>query len=380
MDEMNKAETDRQKAADLAAKKDEEDYKNKAELLKKATENLKYYQDELAKNKGNIVNETIDKEYITQWQKEIDRLNALKSPTGVATNENNGLLKKANDLLTEYRKNREAAITESDIAKYNKLITLEEKEIQRLEKLGTFQSKAKSQYRIALEASLANYDQQLKMPKSGTVIAPFKQAEPVKPKIPEVGETSQKRIQSLQTEIKSFNFDIQSSAANLEKQLNDMQNFAAEWGVAVQTTLENVAVAFAESIGKMMVTGKGFDLSSILGAFADMCIELGKLAIAAGITGIALKNLIKNPFMAVVAGMALVALGSAVKAAATSITSGGGSIPMQASYGGGGNFDYNRDFGQVDTQPITVIVKGEIVGENIRLSNQRATLKHNLGY
>ena len=57
---------------------------------------------------------------------------------------------------------------------------------------------------------------------------------------------------------------------------------------------------------------------------SDLAVTVGKQMIAFGATGISLKMLIKNPWLALAAGVALVALGTAAKSSISASISGGG--------------------------------------------------------
>lgn len=92
------------------------------------------------------------------------------------------------------------------------------------------------------------------------------------------------------------------------------------------------------SIG--MALGQGANLFSAVGAailqtMGDIAVQLGQAAIAAGIAGIALKNLFANPAAAIAAGGVLVALGSALKAATNSVSGIGGGSSTGSSAGKG---------------------------------------------
>ena len=61
--------------------------------------------------------------------------------------------------------------------------------------------------------------------------------------------------------------------------------------------------------------------------FADLAIQVGKIAIQLGVAMIAIRASLNfgNPYAAIAAGIALVALGTAVKASLSQVASGGGS-------------------------------------------------------
>ena len=98
----------------------------------------------------------------------------------------------------------------------------------------------------------------------------------------------------------------------------------------VKALVEQLTVSLSESIGQLvgdLVTGgdawSNF-ASSALTAFADMAQSVGKMAISMGMTIIGIKAGLEslNPYVAIAAGSALVALGAAVKAGLKNVANG----------------------------------------------------------
>jgi hypothetical protein len=104
--------------------------------------------------------------------------------------------------------------------------------------------------------------------------------------------------------------------------------------------LADVAVTLAEGIGNIIASGGSLkDLGPVLlGALGGVMIQLGTLAIQTGIGVEAIKKALQslNGFVAIAAGVALVALGTAVRGKASSIgksmgSGGGGSAARAAT-------------------------------------------------
>ena len=76
----------------------------------------------------------------------------------------------------------------------------------------------------------------------------------------------------------------------------------------------------------MAVSGTSFK-QAILSPLADMAIQLGKTAIAIGITMLQLRNVFSNPASAIAAGVALLALGKVIKSSIGKSAPGSGSAP-----------------------------------------------------
>ena len=78
--------------------------------------------------------------------------------------------------------------------------------------------------------------------------------------------------------------------------------------------LNDLAVGFGEQLGNAL-TGAGFGVKNLLVPLAEAIISFGKMAIQAGITALAIKKaltLAQAP-LAIAAGIALVAIGTAIK-------------------------------------------------------------------
>ncbi len=138
------------------------------------------------------------------------------------------------------------------------------------------------------------------------------------------GDTSPLSGLSEKTKELSVQGELYKSKA--QEFVNSAANIIQEGTV---NTLSNMAAGIGE-----MLSGAGGgmgDFSTMLmSGIADMAIKLGKLAIATGISIKAIKEALAklHPAVAIVAGIALVALGSAVKGQMKSMSGGGG--------GGGG--------------------------------------------
>ena len=173
---------------------------------------------------------------------------------------------------------------------------------------------------------------------------------PVKLKIPEVEKLTFKHL--AETELAGIQVEVGFVMDSTE--LNNIAQQAAE---QIKSVMVNTLESLTESIGTLLgdlATGKdGWNdfANSAVQAFGDMAVAIGKIAIEAGTSVIALKAAmgsmsIPGAYLAIAAGMALVALGSAVKAGMANIAagnySGGGIATSSSSSSIGGDYE-SRD-------------------------------------
>lgn len=116
--------------------------------------------------------------------------------------------------------------------------------------------------------------------------------------------------------------DAQIAAATAIQYSQEKMNFLREATKAltidlkqlIDGTLGDIAVGFGEQLGKAL-SGAKFEIKALLLPLADAIIQFGKMAIQAGITALAIKKaltLAQAP-LAIAAGIALIAIGSAIK-------------------------------------------------------------------
>ena len=106
--------------------------------------------------------------------------------------------------------------------------------------------------------------------------------------------------------------------------------------------------------------------NAALSAFGDMAIAVGKIAIAAGLASEGIQAALKmdNPYIAIAAGAALVALGTAVKSSLSAVASGdysAGGGGYSGGYSGGGSG------GGYETRDVKVYVTGTLEADGDKL-------------
>ena len=105
------------------------------------------------------------------------------------------------------------------------------------------------------------------------------------------------------------------------------------------SAFDTIGVSIGELIGDLATGGDAWGnfANSAIGAFGDMAIAIGKIAIATGVAeeGIEVALKLGGPWAAIAAGTALVALGAAVKAGLSNIASGSYSSSANVATAGG---------------------------------------------
>lgn len=171
--------------------------------------------------------------------------------------------------------------------------------------------------------------------------------------------------------------------AAVQSSNQQMLQWTEEFTMAMQNMYFDMATSFGEAIGEMIATGGRANWNTLLLPVANAFSQLGKIIIAGAIAMKEIQDVIKkfsNPYAAIAAGVALVAVAAAIKSSIQSSALAGGGTTSYAgpstSYGN----DFSRYMGQLDKEIIYVEVSGTIEGEDIRLANRRAQRRHNAGY
>jgi|GEM_PF-1400425 len=148
-----------------------------------------------------------------------------------------------------------------------------------------------------------------------------------------------------------------------QKNISNTKTSYLDLSDSINSGIESMGSGMGEFFGSLLL-GEGSVQSfgtMVAGVFADMAIQVGQLAIKTGLAALAIKIGLEsmNPYIMIAAGIALVALGTAVKGSMSSIASGGGSGSMPS-----GNQNYNYDTrsntSQASAQKVIVEVTGTL--------------------
>ena len=165
---------------------------------------------------------------------------------------------------------------------------------------------------------------------------------------------------------------IDSAAGGLEipVKLKADEESWKEMETLVAGFVENISGSIGTLIGDLATGGDAWGnfKNAALSAFADMAIAVGKLAISMGVASEGIKQALKldNPYVAIAAGVALVALGTAVKAGLANIASGNYSAGASVASSGYGA-QRNGTNGGYTLREMTVNVTGTLKADGDQL-------------
>ena len=103
----------------------------------------------------------------------------------------------------------------------------------------------------------------------------------------------------------------EEAAAKLQDKIIDL---SSDLKTLIEGVIVDVSVALGTQLGNAL-SGAKFQISALLVPIADAIVSFGKMAIQAGVTALAIKAALKlgNPLLAIASGIALVAIGTAIK-------------------------------------------------------------------
>ena len=104
----------------------------------------------------------------------------------------------------------------------------------------------------------------------------------------------------------------------------------AELGIVVQQVFAGAVEAFGSFVEQLASGNLDMSLQTILASFGGFIAQMGKMIAAYGFAALAMKAVLVNPVAAIAAGLAMVAIGSAIKGLASrgpAVGGGGGGAP-----------------------------------------------------
>lgn len=154
-----------------------------------------------------------------------------------------------------------------------------------------------------------------------------------------------------------------------EQALERAKEIANEFGEAVAGGFSDACQELMDQLFGLEEMNTGAVIKAMLDPLAKMAIKMGEVIVAEGIAMAAARKALANPYTAIAAGAALIAIGAAASAALSYIANnaGGGSSQAAAVASAGNSGSYTEN---IETE-LTIYVKGRISGSDIVISGER---------
>jgi hypothetical protein len=136
------------------------------------------------------------------------------------------------------------------------------------------------------------------------------------------------------------------------------------------SAFDSIGTSLGGLIGDLVTGGDAWNnfTNAAISAFGDMAVSIGKMAISTGVATLGIKAALEslNPYVAIAAGTALVALGMAVKSGLSNIASG--SYSSSASVATSGNYGSSTSFGtSFEEREVNIRVTGNLYASGNQL-------------
>ena len=149
-----------------------------------------------------------------------------------------------------------------------------------------------------------------------------------------------------------------------------LTDITQELQMVMTSAFESIGTSVGALIGDLATGGDAWAnfSNSAISAFGDMAIAVGKMAIQTGVATLGIKAALEflNGYVAIAAGVALVALGTAVKQGMSNIANGGGGYSA-STYVASSGYGTSNNFNNFERQEVEVKVTGTLRGEGSQL-------------
>jgi hypothetical protein len=130
------------------------------------------------------------------------------------------------------------------------------------------------------------------------------------------------------TQLADMTGKIEANLLKIENAERSLQATTIDIGREIEGVFQNMAVGIGESLGNMIAGIEGYDNAGnmVIGVLADLAVQVGQIAVGVGVATLGIKKALEslNPAVAIAAGVALIALGTAAKGALSKAAGGGG--------------------------------------------------------
>lgn len=130
------------------------------------------------------------------------------------------------------------------------------------------------------------------------------------------------------TQLADMTGKIEANLLKIENAERSLQATTIDIGREIEGVFQNMATGIGESLGNMIAGVEGYDNAGnmVIGVMADLAVQVGQIAVGVGVATLGIKEALEslNPAVAIAAGVALIALGTAAKGALSKAAGGGG--------------------------------------------------------
>lgn len=324
---------------------------NEKTFLQSFTSNMigAYTQNKTAKSKANKAEELGQQLYVVDREQKNDLVVIAKLEAEIADKRYEASL---SENSTSERLEAIKAAQDAVNQKYSKLINYQKKRVELMKQLDDLagNTDAESDATLQTEVQLVNYQTQRSTELkaiSKTYNTLNKQQKEEKEEAKKAAEIKAKadadHIEALKKRksIIDTNLDVSDSAkvatqseeidlapAKLVVELDEesAENVTVELSDILTTGFEAVGESLGGLLGDLVTGGDAWGnfADSALNALGEMAIQVGKIAVQAGVAMLAIKGALKfgNPYIAIAAGVGLIALGYVVSAGLSNAGSG----------------------------------------------------------
>ena len=185
----------------------------------------------------------------------------------------------------------------------------------------------------------------------------------------------------LDIDIEVDEVDMELADAMLQELITNLQNKQAEIAALNQMIEDSFIQSFSGAVqaitdAAMGVEGAGFEqvMAALMQPLANTMRQMGEMFIAQGLAVVAFKDSLKNPYAAIAAGAALIAVSSMVSSGLAKLTANpaGGTTGSTTASAAGSSMGSSIETYQ---QEITVHVVGTLSGSDIVLSGEKTLNK-----
>lgn len=178
-------------------------------------------------------------------------------------------------------------------------------------------------------------------------------------------------VQPIEIDWTEIDADINEWLDNFNRQAARAKDIVYDFSDAIAGGFSDACQELAAQLFGLEDMNAGAIIKALLTPLADMAIRMGEIVVAEGIAMEAAKKAFANPFTAIAAGAALIAIGAAAKAGLEAVARGGTatSATSSAAYGGGAS-SASAIAQNVETE-LTIHVEGRLSGSDIVLAGQK---------